>query len=179
MIEVEIEWVVWIHIDQYQIGVTHRELPKSELVSAIRHVIRCRESPVSRFRHITKSLDDLPRTNLHRCNTSFDMRGWQNLARIQHQVILLHLDSPNFARLNQICEVNAQKIHESLHGQMQRLNFVGVQKNLAIRSGAQRAVGFERNVPFAVELAFNFQVAAAIDANRYVFERSISACEYV
>src|SRR5689334_13445394 len=132
MIEVEIERIFWIHIDQHQIGGAHRELAKSELVSAIRHVIRSRESPVRRFRHTPKSLDDLPCTNLHRCDTSFNMRGWQNLPRIQHQVVFLYFNPPYLACLDQISEVNAQKVHQSLHGQMQRLDFLSVQKNFAV-----------------------------------------------
>src|SRR6476619_7605357 len=39
VIEIEIEWVLRVHIDQNHVGVCHSELAEAQLSSTIRHVV--------------------------------------------------------------------------------------------------------------------------------------------
>src|SRR5690349_3488187 len=101
VIEMEIKCVFWIQIDQHEIGVAHRELAKSELVSAVRHVIGCRQLPVRCFLGFTENLYDLPCANLHLCDASNNVRRRKKLLWIKQQIVLLYFDAMHFAGFNQ------------------------------------------------------------------------------
>src|SRR5271169_432973 len=97
MIQEEIEWIVWIHVDENQIRIVHDQLAKAETIVLVGHVI----SGADIFRRLgirtAKNLDYLLALNAHGDHLAFNMGRRQDLFKIKDQIALLNPDTGNFA----------------------------------------------------------------------------------
>jgi len=114
VIEIEIEWVLRVHIDQDHVGVRHRELAEGQLSSMICHVVSSDRASGFCLGFVAKDLNDLIALNPNCRNTSFDMRWWKDLFGIEDQVIFLAADSADLFCINEIGNLKSEQIHQAL-----------------------------------------------------------------
>jgi hypothetical protein len=98
------------------------------------------------------------------------LRRWQDLAGIDHDVVLLHLDSAALPQLHDVVELEAEEPEQAFRRDSDGLHRVHVEPHASVRRGAERRFGGEGHVDSLVKCAFHLETTAVVpDAN--VLER--------
>src|SRR5579864_8615601 len=101
MIQEEIEWIIWIHIDEDQIRVVHDQLAEAETIVLIGYVI-----PGAYIFHrldirAAKNLNNILAFHSYGDHLALDMGRGKDLFKIKDQIVLFSLHTRNFALLDQ------------------------------------------------------------------------------
>ena len=101
MIQEEIEWIIWIHVDEDQIRIVHDQLAEAETIVLVGHVI----SGANIFHWLgirtAKNLNNLLAFHSYGDHLAFNMGRWQDLFKIKDQIVLLSLCARNLALFDQ------------------------------------------------------------------------------
>src|SRR4029077_1449209 len=157
-IQEEIEWVVWIHVDQDQIRIVHEQLAEAETLVLVGHVI----SGANIFHgfgiRTAEDLNNVVAFNSYGDDLAFNMRRRQDLFEIKDQIVLLSFYARNFALLDQPAQFDAEEIHQTFYREMHGLDFLAVQAKFSVSGGNENPLGRERDVPFIMKLSLHFQM---------------------
>src|ERR1017187_3474044 len=101
MIQEEIEWIIWIHVDEDQIRVAHDQLAKAEAIVLVGHVIPGADIFNRLDIRTAKNLNNFVTFNSYGHHLALNMRRRQDLFKIKDQIVLLSPHTRNFALLDQ------------------------------------------------------------------------------
>lgn len=145
MIEIKVEWVLRIHINEDQVCVIHRQLPKPQAIARIRHVIAAIQYPLPRS-CVSKYLNNAIASEPNLSDLSLDVRRRQHLFWIDYQIIFIYADSRNFVRHDQPCDADTEQIHESFDREVQRFDVLRMYANSAVLCRRKLAFHLERGI---------------------------------
>src|SRR5579864_56775 len=101
VIQEEIEWIIWIHVDEDQIRIVHQQLAEAETIVLEGHVI----SRANIFHRLgiqtSKDLNNSLAFDSYRYHLAFNMGRRQDLLKIKDQIVLLSMHSRNLAFFDQ------------------------------------------------------------------------------
>ena len=91
MIQEEIEWIIWIHVDEDQIRIVHDQLAEAETIVLVGHIISGADI-FNRFDIRTaKNLNNVVAFNSYGDHLAFNMGRRQDLFKIKDQIVFLSL----------------------------------------------------------------------------------------
>ena len=104
-------------------------------------------------------------------------RGKQS-AEIHEQVVFVGIDAINFAGVDYVGKLDAKSAHDTLQRDVEGFDSFGFDAQAAVGINGESAGGFERDVAFTVQLAFDDELTV-FDGDIQIFERGVFGGEDV
>jgi hypothetical protein len=139
-------------------------LPKAQFVIPIGHVVSSKVWRKTRVRLLPESLRNLIALDSHRGHSTLNAGRRKNLLRIENQVVFFGGDAAHLFCVDELCDLQAEQIHEALYRQVDSFHVLRMQADSSVRSGCQRPCSLERNISLPMQCSFDHKsISFALD----------------